>query len=89
MLLFQSHIKGPPAGYAKEVERSNGARPCSATCPGVFESDGPGSRNPSSTTDGFMEDGVDACEAVILWSLRVLCCRVETSLLRGLRFGCC
>ena len=89
MLLCQSHIKGPPAGYAKEAERSNGVRPCSAICPGAFDDVGPGSRYPSSTTDGFMEDGVDACEAVILWSLRALCRRVETLLELGLGFvGC-
>ena len=62
MLLCQSHIKGPPEGYANDADRSNGARPCSVICPGAFDSGGPD----SSGTDGFMEDGVDACEGVIL-----------------------
>ena len=89
MLLCQSHIKGPPVGYAKEGERSNGARPSSATSPTPFDDVGPGSRYPSSTTEGFMEDGVDACEAVMLWSLRALCLRVETLLELGMGFGRC
>lgn len=58
-------------------------------CPAAFDGVEPGSRYPSSTADGFMEDGVDACEAVILWSLRVLCRRVETLLELGLGFDRC
>ena len=36
-----------------------------------------------------MEDGVDACEAVILWALCVFCRRVEALLELGVGFGRC
>ena len=36
-----------------------------------------------------MEDGVDACEAVIVWALRVFCRRVEALLELGVGFGRC